>query len=83
MDVLTVMIAVPVFFPITVPELTAATELLLDHVTVLFDAFAGKTVAYNFNDSPTSIVADVLLRDTEVGWIAAGFGAVWLQPVVL
>ena len=45
----TVIVAVPAFFPVTFPfELTVAIFLLEEvHVTDLFAAFVGATVAYN------------------------------------
>ena len=66
--VLTVIVAVPLAFGVTLPfESTVATFVLLDdHVTFLFDAVDGDTVAVNVLVSPICIVALVGLVVTPV-----------------
>ena len=54
LEVRAVIVAVPADTPVTVPLETVATEeLLVDHVTVLFVAFDGDTVAVKANPFPT------------------------------
>jgi len=66
--VITKMVAVPAATPVTTPVLlTAATPESLDaHVTVLFVAVAGLTVAYSVCVAPTRMVVAVVLRVTPV-----------------
>jgi hypothetical protein len=66
--VFTVIVALPMVFPVTTPlELTVATAaLLLDHVTVLFAAFDGATVALSVSVAPTITDNVVLSRLTPV-----------------
>ena len=66
--VLTVMIAVPAALAVITPdEDTVATLVLLDvHVTDLFVALDGDTVAVSVSVSPTARLRDVLLRETQV-----------------
>ena len=61
------MVTVPAFLPVTLPpETVAMLVLLLVQVIVLFVAFDGFTVAVKVVDPFILIVADVLLRLTEV-----------------
>jgi hypothetical protein len=60
-----VIVAVPAAFAVTTPSLTSATAVLSDvHVTFLFVAFAGNTVSFKVNVSPTTSSLLVSLRDT-------------------
>ena len=66
--VVAVMVVVPSLFAVTLPLLTVATFVLLDvHVTVLFVASDGATVAVNVAVSPRSNCADVLSSVIPVG----------------
>ena len=63
----TLMITVPALTAVTLPSVTVATAvLLLLHITFLFVASSGVTVAVRVNSSPTSISATVLSRLTPV-----------------
>ena len=66
--VLTVIVAVPALTAVTTPELdTVATDVLFDdHVTDLFDAFEGETVAVRVYVDPSVKVKDDLSKDTPV-----------------
>ena len=66
--VVTEIVAVPAFFAVTTPlEETVATVVLFeDHVTFLFDAFEGATVATSVSVSPSVKVNVVLSRVTPV-----------------
>jgi hypothetical protein len=65
--VVTVMVPLPAATAVTVPFDTVAILLLLEvHVTFLFVALAGATVAVNVSVLPTRIVVDVLLSVTPV-----------------
>jgi len=65
--VVTVMVAVPVAFAVTVPLLTDATvELLLLHVTPVLEALVGSTVAVKLPVDPTVMLSVDLLSDTPV-----------------
>jgi len=79
--VLTVIVAVPAFSPVTSPpELTLATPSLFDvHVTVLLVAFEGLTVAVRVDVLPTFKVIELLLRLTPV----TGTVTVTVQVAVL
>lgn len=56
----TVIVAVPTLFAVTVPLVTLAIELLLlDQVTLLLVALVGKTVAVKDECSPTFKLNDV------------------------
>ena len=71
-SVVTVIFALPVATPVTTPLLTVATDALFElHVTFLFTASAGATVAVRVIVLPCFTDADVLLRVTPV----AGTGA--------
>ena len=74
LKVFTVMVAVPVFFAITLPLDTVAI-LLFDvvHVTVLFVAFEGEIVAVRLTVSPTPRIAVDLLRNILVAEITELF----------
>jgi hypothetical protein len=64
---LAVMVAVPALTAVTVPLLTVATPLLLlDHVTFLFVALLGATVATSVSLLPTVRLVDGLLSVTPV-----------------
>ena len=66
-SVFTVMVALPAFIAVTLPFDTEATELLLDdHVTFLFVALSGLTVAVRVSSSPSVRVADDLSNVTPV-----------------
>lgn len=67
-SVVTVIIAVPTFIADTLPfESTKATlEFELDHVTFLFVAFVGDTIAVNFSTPPISNDIDDLSKLTPV-----------------
>jgi hypothetical protein len=66
-SVLTIIAALPAATALTVPPDTVATAvLLLLHVTFLFVALAGATVAVNVSELPTVIVVEVLFRVTPV-----------------
>jgi hypothetical protein len=70
--VATVIVAVPAATPVTSPPLTVATlVLLVYHVTALFVALLGRTVAVSVSLPPTDSVVDVLFSDTDVGEILA------------
>jgi hypothetical protein len=65
--VVAVIAVLPALMPITTPFVTIATSgTLLLHVTSLFVAFAGETVAFKVSKPPTAIEAVVLLRLTPV-----------------
>ena len=66
--VFTVMVAEPAALAVTVPSVeTVATEVLLDdHVTALFVAFDGDTVAFKVLELPTVRLIEDLSRDTPV-----------------
>ena len=66
--VFTVIVAVPAALAVTIPEEdTVATEVLFeDHVTDLFVASEGSTVAIRVSESPSVIVREVLFKETEV-----------------
>ena len=66
--VLTVMVAVPTFTPVTLPfESTLTTDLSLDdQITDLSVAFDGFTVALIVPELPASIYASLTFRETEV-----------------
>ena len=65
--VFTIIVAVPAAFPVTTPFDTVATFVfVLLHVTFLFVALLGVTVAVRVSLFPTSIVVDVLFRFTPV-----------------
>ena len=72
-SVFTVIMAFPTLMPDTLPfESTVATLVFeLDHVTFLFVAFEGDTVAVNFSIPPISNDIDVLFRVTPVTEIVA------------
>ena len=58
-----VIVAEPLFTAVTLPLLTVATEvLLLDHVTFLFVALLGETVALTVAELPLRRESFVLLR---------------------
>ena len=82
--VVTVIVAEPAVLAVTVPdEETVATEVLLDdHVTVLFVALVGNTVAVRVCVSPTVIDNDDLFKLTLVTAIVAVV-TVTLQVAVL
>ena len=82
--VFTVIVAVPVAFAVTTPEEeTVATDVLLDdHVTFLFVAFDGETVAINVSESPTVSDKLLLFRPTPVTATVAAV-TVTLQVAVL
>jgi hypothetical protein len=66
-----VIVAVPTTLPVTTPLLTVAILVLLElHVTVLFVAFDGFTVAVNVSVASISIVVLVLFKLTDVTSIA-------------
>lgn len=73
--VVTVIVAVPAFFPVTCPfAFTAATlELLLLHVNVV-DAFVGRMAAVRFNVLPITSFAADLLSFTSVTDTGSGVG---------
>ena len=80
---MTVIVAVPADFAVTTPFDTVATfvfELL--HVTDLFVALLGVTVAVNVSLLPVSIVVDVLFKLTPVT-LTVGFFTVTLHVAVL
>ena len=61
------MTAVPADTPVTTPPATVATaELLVDHETVLFVAFAGATVSVRVVVPPISTESADLSSDTPV-----------------
>ena len=65
--VVAVIVAVPLPTAVTFPFATVATDCTeLVHVTDLFVALLGKTVAVSVSLSPISNVKEVLLSDTEV-----------------
>ena len=66
--VLAVIVAEPAALPVMVPFDTVATEVFdEDHVTVLFDALSGVTVAVTDVLLPTLMVADVFESVIPVG----------------
>ena len=66
-SVFTVTTAVPVLIAVTLPSSTVATDGSSDdHVTFLFVAFSGLTVAVNTITSPSTISKDVLFKETPV-----------------
>ena len=69
---LAVIVAFPTPVPVTSPLLftTATFSSLLVHVIVLSVASLGSTVAVNVKVSPTYVLFDVLLSETDVGCIA-------------
>ena len=81
--VVTVIVAVPFFFAVTTPllEAVATLVLLLFHVTVLYVALLGATVAVNVAVLPTARVWLVLLSVTLV--TAIGFFTVTVHVAVL
>jgi hypothetical protein len=91
--VVTVMVAVPADAAVTRPlcDTVATLLLLVVHVTALFVAFAGWTVAASVSVLPTMIVADVLLSETDVGRTFATVtvavsdleGSAWLVAVTV
>jgi hypothetical protein len=65
--VVTVIVALPADTAVTTPFVTVATEeALLLHVTLLFVAFAGKTVTVNVSEAPTVRLSVVLFKVTPV-----------------
>ena len=76
-SVVTVMVASPAFTPVTLPlASTVATASLPDiHVTFLFAASAGATVAVSVSLAPMLSVRVVLLSDTPVTVTAGGVGS--------
>jgi len=77
------MVAVPAFLAVTTPEaLTVATAVLdEDQDTVLFEAFAGVTVAFNVVVLPTARVT--LAGDTNTpvtGWVTVTVEVAVLAP---
>jgi hypothetical protein len=80
--VVTVMVALPADIAVTVPFDTLATALLLLlHVTVLFVASAGETVAVNVSDVLLTRLRSVLFRDTLV--TGTGTGATVTEQVAV
>jgi hypothetical protein len=79
--VVAVIVAVPTAFPVTTPlELTVTIDVLpLDHVTALFAAFAGATVALSAATAPMLTDSVVLLRFTPV--TGAGFTVTFVVAV--
>lgn len=77
--VLTVIVAEPTLLAVIVPsEATKATSGLLDvHVTSLFVAFEGLTVAVRLEVSPLLIVREERLRDTPVTEMVLDFTVTW------
>lgn len=77
--VLTVIVAEPTLLAVIVPsEATEATSELLDvHVTSLFVAFEGLTVAVRLEVSPLLIVREERLRDTPVTEMVLDFTVTW------
>ena len=77
--VLTVIVAEPTLLAVIVPsEATEATSGLLDvHVTSLFVAFEGLTVAVRLEVSPLLIVREERLRDTPVTEMVLDFTVTW------
>jgi hypothetical protein len=67
-SVVTVIVALPAFTPVTVPfEDTLATAVaLLVHVTALLVALDGETVSASFSLLPAGILVDVLFKITPV-----------------
>jgi hypothetical protein len=83
-SVVTVMVAVPALTAVIVPPDTVATVgALVLHVTFLFVALEGATVAVNVSILPTVIVVDDLFKDTPVTSTGGGAVTVTVQAAVL
>jgi len=66
-SVVTVIVAVPTLTPLTTPPVTVATAvLLLLHVTFLFAALEGVIAELSSSVPPTTMLVDVLFKDTPV-----------------
>ena len=77
------MVAVPALMPVTLPSSTFATDMSLhDHVTSLFVASSGDTVATSVSLSPTASVRELLSSFTPVTFTSAAV-TVTLQVAVL
>ena len=77
LNVVTVIFAEPSLTAVIIPALlTVATCVLSeDHLTVLFVALAGLTVAVIFSVFPSSNITEVLSTEIPVGLIILGFSA--------
>ena len=79
-----VIVAVPFATPVTTPFETFATLVLLDvHVTVLFVAFDGETVAESVVVAPAFTLADVGLTETDVTATSCTGSTIFWKPAVV
>ena len=69
-SVVAVMTALPIEMPLTTPceDTVALDSSLLDHITFLFEAFSGKTVATSVAVLPTPNSKLDMLRETLLTW---------------